>query len=67
VTRYLILAAPFLALCGCTTAGAGAALTGAQLGVAIYCAGITEEAREKVREELTDGVKVIPCPEKPDQ
>lgn len=62
MTRFLILAAA-LTLGGCTMAGANAALTGAQLGVAVYCAGITEEARVRVREQLTDGVKVLPCPE----
>lgn len=58
-----------LALAGCATSpdALGAAVNAARMGEAIYCNGITEEARQATRDALTGGVKVLNCPplEKP--
>lgn len=51
-----------LALSGCaSSAGLEAGVISLKVGAAIYCDGITEEARQAVRDRVSGGVKVIPC------
>lgn len=62
--RRLSLSAAILALAltGCaSSAGLEAGVISLKVGAAIYCEGITEEARQAVRDRVSGGVKVIPC------
>lgn len=55
------------ALGGCAGVPAAAVVLGAQATLAAaassYCASTTEQARQAVRDRLTGGIAVIPCPE----
>lgn len=64
--RHRIVSGVFLAsavaLSGCaSSAGLDAGIMSVKIGVAVYCDGITEEARQQVRDRISGGVKVIPC------
>ena len=46
---------------GCPPAALVAAQAGIGLAVDTYCTGVTEEARQALRDKVTGGVKVLPC------
>lgn len=62
VVNMAVLAASAAALAACSTTDPAALQAGveaARVTRAIYCNGITEEARQAVRDQLTGGVKVL--------